>query len=73
MDDELPQLLDLLAAASHAGLGGPLALRRAVDGIRGPLADELAWFSPRSISAAGGARSSDRRRIGSSCRTCSGP
>jgi Flp pilus assembly protein TadB len=41
MDDELPQLLDLLAAASHAGLGGPLALRRAVDGIRGPLADEL--------------------------------
>ena len=41
MDDELPQLLDLLAAASYAGLGGPLALRRAVDGIRGPLADEL--------------------------------
>ena len=39
--DELPQLLDLLAAASHAGLGGPLALRRAVDGLRGPLADEL--------------------------------
>jgi Flp pilus assembly protein TadB len=41
MDEELPQLLDLLAAASHAGLGGPLALRRAVDAVRGPLADEL--------------------------------
>jgi Flp pilus assembly protein TadB len=45
MDDELPQLLDLLAAASHAGLGGPLALRRAVDGIRGP---------PSSASRTGG-------------------
>jgi tight adherence protein C len=42
MNEELPQLLDLLAAASHAGLGGPLALRRAVDAVRGPLADELA-------------------------------
>jgi Flp pilus assembly protein TadB len=27
IDEELPQLLDLLAAASHAGLAGPLALR----------------------------------------------
>jgi tight adherence protein C len=42
MNEELPQLLDLLAAASHAGLGGPLALRRAVGAVRGPLADELA-------------------------------
>ena len=42
MNEELPQLLDLLAAASHAGLGGPQALRRAVDAVRGPLADELA-------------------------------
>jgi tight adherence protein C len=41
IDDELPQLLDVLAAASHAGLGGPLALRRSVAAIRGPLADEL--------------------------------
>ena len=41
MNDELPQLLDLLAAASHAGLGGPQALRRAVDAVRGPLASEL--------------------------------
>jgi tight adherence protein C len=42
MNEELPQLLDLLAAASHAGLGGQFALRRAVDVVRGPLADELA-------------------------------
>lgn len=41
-DSELPQLLDLLAAASHAGLAGPLALRRASSAIEGPLADELA-------------------------------
>ncbi|MEX0755276.1 MAG: type II secretion system F family protein [Actinomycetota bacterium] len=41
IDLEVPQLLDLLAAASHAGLAGPLALRRAVDAIEGPLADEL--------------------------------
>jgi tight adherence protein C len=41
MDEELPQLLDLLAAASHAGLAGVLALRRAVEATRGPLADEL--------------------------------
>lgn len=41
IDAELPQLLDLLATASHAGLGGPLALRRAVDATTGPLASEL--------------------------------
>ena len=41
-DAELPQFLDVLAAASSAGLSGPLALRRATDAIRGPLADELA-------------------------------
>jgi tight adherence protein C len=41
MDEELPQLLDLLAAASHAGLAGVLALRRAVEATRGPLADDL--------------------------------
>ena len=38
---ELPQLLDLLAAASSAGLSGQLALRNAVSATEGPLADEL--------------------------------
>jgi tight adherence protein C len=41
MDRELPQMLDLLAAASQAGLAGPLALRRSAEAVVGPLADEL--------------------------------
>ena len=41
IDAEVPQLLDLLAAASSAGLSGQLALRRAVDAVEGPLASEL--------------------------------
>ncbi len=41
MNAEIPQLLDLLAAGSSAGLAAPLALRRAIDGIRGPLAEQL--------------------------------
>jgi tight adherence protein C len=41
IDAEIPQLLDLLAAGSSAGLAAPLALRRAVDGLQGPLALEL--------------------------------
>jgi tight adherence protein C len=41
VDAEVPQLLDLLAAASYAGLSAPLALRRAVEAVTGPLADEL--------------------------------
>jgi tight adherence protein C len=40
-DAELPQLLDLLAAASSAGLSAPLSLRRAVGALEGPLAEEL--------------------------------
>jgi tight adherence protein C len=40
-DAELPQLLDLLAAASSAGLSASLALRRALGALEGPLADEL--------------------------------
>jgi tight adherence protein C len=40
-DAEVPQFLDLLAAASSAGLGGPAAIRRAASGLRGPLGDEL--------------------------------
>jgi tight adherence protein C len=38
---ELPLLLDLLAAASSAGLSGQLALSRAVCAVEGPLATEL--------------------------------
>ena len=41
IDAEIPQLLDLLAAGSSAGLAAPLALRRATDGLHGPLAIEL--------------------------------
>ena len=39
---QIPQLLDLLAAASSAGLSGQLAFRRAVEALGGPLAEELA-------------------------------
>jgi tight adherence protein C len=42
MDAQIPQLLDLLAAASSAGLSGQLALRRAVIALGDPLARELA-------------------------------
>jgi tight adherence protein C len=41
IDAEIPQLLDLLAAGSTAGLAAPLALRRAARGLAGPLADEV--------------------------------
>jgi len=41
LDADVPQLLDVLAAASSAGLSAQLALRRAVDAIAGPLAVEL--------------------------------
>ncbi len=40
-DAEIPQLLDLLAAASSAGLAAPLALSRSVEALTGPLGDEL--------------------------------
>jgi tight adherence protein C len=41
VDAELPQLLDLLAAASSAGLSASLSLRRALGALEGPLAEEL--------------------------------
>lgn len=41
MDAQIPQLLDLLAAASSAGLSAQLALRRAVVALGGPLAIEV--------------------------------
>ena len=41
MDGEVPQLLDLLAAGSTAGLSAVAALDRAADALRGPLGREL--------------------------------
>jgi tight adherence protein C len=41
-DLEVPQFLDLLAAASSAGLSAPAAIKRAALGVRGPLGEELA-------------------------------
>jgi tight adherence protein C len=40
-DAEVPQLLDLLAAASSSGLAAPLALQRSVEALRGPLGADL--------------------------------
>jgi tight adherence protein C len=37
LEAEIPQLLDLLAAGSSAGLSAELALRRAVEALHGPL------------------------------------
>jgi Flp pilus assembly protein TadB len=42
VDAELPQLLDLLAGASSAGLAAPAAFRRALGAVSGPLVEELA-------------------------------
>jgi tight adherence protein C len=41
MDAEIPQLLDLLAAGSAAGLSAVAGLQRAVSVLRGPLGEEL--------------------------------
>lgn len=41
LDREVPQLLDLLASASAAGLSAMAGLRQAVAALQGPLAEEL--------------------------------
>jgi tight adherence protein C len=41
MDAEIPQLLDLLAAGSAAGLSAVAGLQRSVQALRGPLGTEL--------------------------------
>jgi tight adherence protein C len=61
-DREMPLLLDLLAAASSAGLSGQLALRRAIESTEGPLSEELAEVI-RSVDL--GARWRDELRIAS--------
>ena len=40
--DEIPQLLDLLAAGSTAGLSAELSFRQASECLRGPLGEDLA-------------------------------
>jgi tight adherence protein C len=67
MDAEVPQLLDLLAASSTAGLAAPLALSRSVAPLHGPLADELR-SSLRAIDLGAGwreelSRLADRLRL----------
>jgi len=41
VEGEIPQLLDLLAAGSTAGLSAELSLRRAAEALRGPLGEDL--------------------------------
>jgi tight adherence protein C len=47
IEAQLPQFLDLLAAGSTAGLSALLALRRAAESVRDPLAGELAVLLER--------------------------
>jgi tight adherence protein C len=57
LDANVPQLLDLLAAGSSAGLSAELALRRAAEALPGPLGEDL-----RSVFAR--ADLGDRWRVG---------
>jgi tight adherence protein C len=41
VEGEVPQLLDLLAAGSTAGLSAELSVRRAAEALRGPLGEDL--------------------------------
>jgi tight adherence protein C len=45
---EVPQLLDLLAAGSTAGLSAELSLRRASEALRGPLGEDLRAIARRA-------------------------
>jgi tight adherence protein C len=80
IDAEVPQLLDLLAVASSAGLSAPLALRRASDAVYGPLADELSqvlqasdlgarWRDELAAMAARTGSSDLRRAVAALART----
>jgi tight adherence protein C len=48
VETEVPQLLDLLAAGSTAGLSAELSLRRASDALRGPLGEDLRGVAHRA-------------------------
>jgi tight adherence protein C len=48
VEREVPQLLDLLAAGSTAGLSAELSLRRAADALRGPLGEDLREIAHRA-------------------------
>jgi tight adherence protein C len=48
VEHEVPQLLDLLAAGSTAGLSAELSLRRAADALRGPLGEDIRAIARRA-------------------------
>jgi tight adherence protein C len=48
VEREIPQLLDLLAAGSTAGLSAELSLRRAAEALRGPLGEDIRAIAHRS-------------------------
>jgi tight adherence protein C len=48
VEREVPQLLDLLAAGSTAGLSAELSLRRAAQALRGPLGEDLRAIGHRT-------------------------
>jgi tight adherence protein C len=48
VEREIPQLLDLLAAGSTAGLSAELSLRRAADALRGPLGEDIRAIAHRA-------------------------
>jgi tight adherence protein C len=52
IDPEVPQLLDLLAAGSGAGLSAELALRSAAEVMPGPLGDDLRAMFVRADAGA---------------------
>ena len=72
MDAELPQLLDLIAAGSAAGLSAVVGLERAVAGLRGPLGRELRGSLDAVELGSRWRRSSGRWPRGSRSRTSNG-
>jgi tight adherence protein C len=48
VEREVPQLLDLLAAGSTAGLSAEMSLRRAAEALRGPLGEDIRELAHRA-------------------------